>query len=157
MGNYELGRPTWTGYSWKAGWGWKRLDCERKWGQDKFSLIKANELTKRLCLKGGRPIFHPPPRNPPTPASPSLVPVASPKMQHGLSQRWLSRQQDLREEQGSWHFKRSQPTQKAAPQVAPPQWWQDLYQPASGWGRLQCILVCSFRGSLAYHYIGRTS
>jgi hypothetical protein len=41
------------------------------------------------------------------------------------------------ESQGSWHFKRNQPSQKAALQETCTQWWQGLYQPASGWGRLQ--------------------
>ena len=48
-----------------------------------------------------------------------------------------SSSQQVAESQGSWHFKRSQPSGKAALQVALPQWWQGLYQPASGWGRLQ--------------------
>ena len=41
---------------------------ERNEAKTFFSLIKAQEFTKRLCLKGGRPISPPPP-----PASPSLV------------------------------------------------------------------------------------
>jgi hypothetical protein len=40
------------------------------------------------------------------------------------------------ESQGSRHLKRSQPSRKAAKQVAPPQWQQGLHQPASGWGKL---------------------
>ena len=34
---------------------------------------------------------------------------------------------------------KSQPSQKAAPQVAPPQWQQGLHQPTSVWGRLQWV------------------
>ena len=47
--------------------------------------------------------------------------------------------QQVAESQSSCHFKRSQPTWKAAPQVTPPQWQHGLYQPAWGWGRLQFL------------------
>jgi hypothetical protein len=44
-------------------------------------------------------------------------------------------------QEDSCHFKRSQPSRKAAPQVAPPQWQQGLHQLTSGWGRLQYVAL----------------
>jgi hypothetical protein len=67
-------RPTRTGYSWKAGWGWKRdLDCERRRPRQFFLWSRPASWLRDCAYKGGRPI--------PT-TSPSLVPGASPKMQH---------------------------------------------------------------------------
>ena len=77
--------------------------------------------------------------SPPEPSKPNFT--GSQLSQEHLGKTGSASQQ-VAEEQGNCHFKeepvrRSQPSRKAALQVAPPQWWPGLYHPASGWGSLQ--------------------
>jgi hypothetical protein len=115
---------------------------------------RSTSLLRDRAYKGEGPYPHPHP----TPTSPTSPLGAWSHSASTPSPGWLLIQESLRktgsasrqvaEQQGSCHFKKdpTQPSQKAAPQVAPPQWRQGLYQPTSGWGRLQIYLfhVCGY-------------
>jgi hypothetical protein len=49
-------RPTWTGCTWEAGWGWKRLKWQELNGDQDRILFKACQFTKRVSYKRGRSI-----------------------------------------------------------------------------------------------------
>ena len=106
----------------------ERLDGEKnnEANANFFSLIKARKFTKRLCLKGEGPC--------PLPVHPwCFVAILSALGRQAVAYSGMSQEdrfspsRQVAEEQGSCHFKRSQPSQKAALQVAPPQWLQGLH------------------------------
>jgi hypothetical protein len=49
-------RPTWTGYTWEAGWGWKRFRWWEIHGDQDMILSKAISLLRKSTYKRGRPI-----------------------------------------------------------------------------------------------------
>ena len=111
-------QPTWTGYFWKAGWGWKRLRLWERNNEAK-TIFLWSSLLRDCAYMGEGPS--------PTPVHPWCFDAMQPCHQH-LVTRLLIIQECLRktglasrqvaDSQGSWHFKRSQPSQKAAQQVA---------------------------------------
>jgi hypothetical protein len=130
----------------------KRLDGKKKkkkkkeWGQEKFFLWSRPQSLLRVCAyKEGRAIPPPPPPppppptppRPPTPANPFLVPRASPEDKGVSAGSRISENSS-----GCWHIKRSQPSWKAALQVAPPHWDKVCTTPLQAGGRYIKVHQC---------------
>ena len=123
------------------------LDCEKRMMKPRqIILFKAHEFTKSVLIRGKA---HRPPSRPPPVHSWCLEPFC----QH-LVPRLLLIQECLRKigfslsagsrRAGQLSFQKESAKLESCTAGGPTQWQQDLYQPASGWGRLQPLFPSLF-------------